>query len=169
MDGGGALMNQGIHGIDLLQYLAGGVKSVSGICKTLARDIEVEDVASLVVEYENGAVGVIQGTTCVEPGYPRVIEITGTKGTIVLRETDIIRWDVDGKELDLCDGTKSQAGFRDPGAIALNTHKPQIEDMIKAIEEDRAPMVDEKEGRKPVDIILAAYESSKQRKQIELR
>ena len=169
MDGGGALMNQGIHGIDLLQYLVGGVKSVSGICKTLARDIEVEDAASLVVEFKNGAIGVIQGTTCVEPGYPRVIEITGTKGTIVLRETDIIRWDVDGKELDLRDGSKTQAGFRDPGAIALNTHKPQIEDMIKAIEEDRAPMVDEKEGRKPVDIILAAYESSKLRKQIEIK
>ena len=65
MDGGGALMNQGIHGIDILQYLVGPVKSVSGICKTLARDIEVEDTASLVVEYENGAVGVIQGTTSV--------------------------------------------------------------------------------------------------------
>ena len=169
MDGGGALMNQGIHGVDIIQYLVGSVKSVSGICKTLARDIEVEDTASLVVEYENGAVGVIQGTTCVEPGYPRTIEITGTRGTVSLRETDIIKWDVDGKTLDLSANAEGNiSGFRDPGAIAINSHLTQIQDMINALEEDRAPMVDVYEGKKPVEIILAAYESSKLRKQVEI-
>ncbi len=170
MDGGGALMNQGIHGIDIIQYLVGPVKSVSGICKTLARDIEVEDTASLVVEYESGAVGVIQGTTCVEPGYPRIIEITGTRGTVSLRETDIIKWDVDGKSLDLSDNIEGNInGFRDPGAIAMNSHLPQIQDMLNAIEDDRAPMVDVYEGKKPVEIILAAYESNKLRKQVEIK
>ena len=170
MDGGGALMNQGIHGIDLLQYLVGPVKRVTGVCKTLARDIEVEDAANLIVEYENGAMGVIQGTTCVEPGYPRVIEITGTKGTISLRESDIIKWDVNGKRLNPEEiEEKDSSGFRDPGAISLNAHKPQIRDMVKALEEDRAPMVDEKEGRKPVDIILAAYESSKLRRPVDIK
>ncbi len=169
MDGGGALMNQGIHGIDILQYLVGPVKSVSGICKTLARDIEVEDAASLVVEYVSGAVGVIQGTTCVEPGYPRIIEITGTRGTVSLRETDIIKWDVDGKSLDLSANNKwNISGFRDPGAMEMNSHLPQIQDMVNALEEDRAPMVDMYEGKKPVEIILAAYESSKLRKQVEI-
>lgn len=170
MDGGGALMNQGIHGIDILQYLMGPVKSVSGICKTLARDIEVEDTASLVVEYESGAVGVIQGTTCVEPGYPRIIEITGTRGTVSLRETDIIKWDVDGKTLDLpIDVEGSTNGSRDPGGISMNSHLPQIQDMVNAIEEDRAPMVDVYEGKKPVEVILAAYESSKLCKQVEIK
>ncbi len=170
MDGGGALMNQGIHGIDILQYLVGPVKTVSGVCKTLVRDIEVEDTASLVVEYENGAIGVIQGTTSVEPGYPRIIEITGTRGTIALKETDIIKWDVDGQSL--MDSEVLEGGFnsyRDPGAISLNSHKPQIEDMIKAIEENRNPMIDGYEGKKAVEIILAAYEASELRKQVELR
>lgn len=170
MDGGGALMNQGIHGIDILQYLVGPIKTVSAVCKTLARDIEVEDTASLVVEYENGAVGVIQGTTSVEPGYPRVIEITGTKGTVSLTETDITKWDIDGKTFDITDSPQRDFyGFRDPEAIALHSHLPQIKDMIKAIEEDRPPMVDVNEGRKPVEIILAAYESSKLRRQVEIK
>lgn len=169
MDGGGALMNQGIHGIDILQYLVGPVKAVSGICKTLARDIEVEDTASLVVEYENGAVGVIQGTTCVEPGYPRIIEISGTKGSISLSETEIIKWDVDGKSLDIRQANDNDyGGYRDPSALAMNSHLSQIQDMLNAIEEDRAPMIDVYEGRKPVDIILAAYKSSELRKQIEI-
>ena len=66
--------------------------------KTLARNIEVEDTANVLVEYENGAIGTIQGTTSVNPGYPRVIEISGTNGTVVLKEDVIIRWDVEGSD-----------------------------------------------------------------------
>ena len=170
MDGGGALMNQGIHGIDVLQYMVGPVKSVAGICKTIVRDIEVEDTANIVVEYENGAIGTIQGTTSVEPGYPRVIEISGTRGTIVLKEDVIIRWDIDGKTLneeDIKVGT--HASFRDPAGFALSSHTDQIQDLINAIKEDRPPKVDVYEGKKPVDIILAAYESSKTGKRIEIK
>ena len=169
MDGGGALMNQGIHGIDILQYLVGPVKSVSGICKTLARDIEVEDTASLVVEYQNGAIGVIQGTTSVNPGYPRIIEITGTKGTISLSETDIIKWDVEGSDFEIgAENSNNYGGFRDPGAMDMYTHVPQFEDMIDAIENNRQPMVNIYEGKKPVEIILSGYRASRERKQIEI-
>ncbi|MBR5264686.1 MAG: Gfo/Idh/MocA family oxidoreductase, partial [Clostridia bacterium] len=83
MDGGGALMNQGIHGVDLLLYLAGDVKSVYAVSKTLARQIEVEDTLSAVLEFKSGATGVIQATTSVYPGYPRRLELNGDKGTIV--------------------------------------------------------------------------------------
>ena len=169
MDGGGALMNQGIHGIDVLQYLVGPVKSVSGICKTLVRDIEVEDTASLTVEYESGAIGTIQGTTSVEPGYPRVIEISGTRGTVVLKEDVIIRWDLDGKELDEKDIPKgNQESFRNPAGFDIENHKRQIKDLIDAVKEDRRPLVDVYEGKKPVDIILAADESSKTGKKVIL-
>ena len=169
MDGGGALMNQGIHGIDVLQYLVGPVVSVSGVCKTLTRDIEVEDTANLIVEYASGAIGTIQGTTSVEPGYPRVIEISGTRGTIVLKEDVIIRWDVDGKELDEKDIPKgNQESFRNPAGFDIENHKRQIKDLIDAIKEKREPMVNVYEGKKPVDIILAAYESSKTGKKVLL-
>ena len=169
MDGGGALMNQGIHGIDVLQYLVGPVVSVSGVCKTLTRDIEVEDTANLIVEYASGAIGTIQGTTSVEPGYPRVIEISGTRGTIVIKEDVIVRWDVDGKELSEDQIPKGNAeSFRNPAGFDIDNHKRQIQDLIDAIKENREPMVNVYEGKKPVDIILAAYESSKTGKKILL-
>ena len=169
LDGGGALMNQGIHGIDVLQYLAGEVKSVCGICKTLARDIEVEDTANVLVEYKNGAIGTIQGTTSVNPGYPRVISISGTKGTVELTEDVITRWDIEGKSSPPENMPKGNINsYRDPSGFALDTHKMQIADLIDAIKNDRRPLVDVYEGRKPVDIILGAYQSSKIKKTVFL-
>ena len=166
MDGGGALMNQGIHGIDLIQYLMGGVKSVYALCRTQARDIEAEDSAYLIVEYKNGAIGSIHGTTVANPGYPRMLEITGTEGTIKIEEDEIKAWDVAGEKVEVKD-TQIKSGS-DPMAINCKYHKAQFADLIEAIEQDRAPMVDVYEGRKPVDIILAAYESSKTGKRIDL-
>lgn len=168
MDGGGALMNQGIHGIDVLQYLVGPVKSVWGICKTMARDIEVEDTANVLVEFENGAIGTIQGTTSVTPGYPRILEISGTKGTIVLEEDSITRWDVEGSKTEIKENSKYNDSFRDPMAFSNQYHILQIGDLLDAIENNRKPLVDMYEGRKPVDIILGAYESSKTGKKVEL-
>ena len=167
MDGGGALMNQGIHGIDLVQYLIGGVKSVYADCRTLAREIEVEDTANILVEYVNGAIGVIQCTTVAEPGYPRTIEVTGTKGTVVIKEDVIERWDIGGGQ-ELAEKTSLFNSGSDPMAFSEKFHELQFKDLIESIEENRKPLVDENEGRKPVEIILAAYESSKMKKRVEL-
>ena len=158
MDGGGALMNQGIHGIDVIQYLMGGVKSVQATCRTLRHDVEVEDSAYLLVEYKNGAIGCIHGTTVASPGYPRRIEINGTKGSIVMEEDSIVRWDVDGDNAET--GKRTVNSGADPMAVNYGYHRLQLADLIAAIEEDRAPLVDVYEGKKPVEIILAAYESS---------
>lgn len=170
MDGGGALMNQGIHGIDALQYLVGPVKSVYGTCKTLARDIDVEDTAILVVEYENGAIGTIQGTTSVNPGYPRKIEISGTKGTIVLTEDNITRWDIEGSENEIIINNElNSSSFNNPtGGFTSERHRMQIKDLIDALNGGRKPLVDIYEGKKPVEIILAGYESSKTGKPVNI-
>ena len=159
MDGGGALMNQGIHGIDLIQYLMGGIKSVYADCRTIARPIEVEDTANLLVEYCNGAVGVIQGSTICDPGEPRTLTISGEKGTIVLQEDTIIQWDVAGERLEA--GSSIMASHNDPMAIPHTYHQYQFSDLLDAIRDNRAPAVDVIEGKKAVDIILAAYRSSK--------
>lgn len=90
MDGGGALMNQGIHGVDLLLYLAGPAASVYGRAATLARRIEVEDTLSAVALFESGALGVIQADTAVYPGFPRRIELCGDKGSVILEEDKIV-------------------------------------------------------------------------------
>lgn len=162
MDGGGALMNQGIHGIDLLQYIMGPVKSVFAHAKTLARKIEVEDTAAAVLEFENGAIGVIQGTTSIYPGSPRKLEINGDRGTIVLEEDCISQWVVEGQEIPeeitICNTSNGSAS--NPGAFSLNGHVMQISDMVDAINSNRSPMVDQYEGRKAIEIIMAIYESS---------
>lgn len=171
MDGGGALMNQGIHGIDLLQYVMGPVASVFAYAKTLARDIEVEDTAAAVLEFKNGALGIIQGTTSIYPGFSRKIEINGTQGTIVLEEDTIIKWEVQGQEgdskEDLLGQTMNRTG-QDPNAFDTEGHRAQILDFIAAIGEQRKPIVDVYEGRKPIEIILAIYESARTGKVVYL-
>ncbi len=163
MDGGGALMNQGIHGIDLLQYIMGPVKSVFAHSKTLARNIEVEDTAAALLEFESGALGVIQGTTSIYPGFPRRLEINGDKGTIVLEEDSIVSWDIMGHDTDpmlTLERTKNGTASN-PSDFGLEGHIRQISDMVDAIRNNRKPIVDQYEGRKPLEIIMAIYESSK--------
>lgn len=170
MDGGGALMNQGIHGIDLLQYIMGPVKSVFAHTRTLARDIEVEDTAAALIDFENGALGVIQGTTSIYPGSPRRMEINGDKGTIVLEEDSIVSWSIEGKETpsDIKLGRATNDSSIDPEAFSLDGHVLQISDMVEAIKNGRSPVVDCYEGRKPIEIIMAIYESSKTGKLVNI-
>ena len=169
MDGGGALMNQGIHGIDCLQYLMGQVKSVSAVCKTLDRDIEVEDAAVAAIEYENGAIGVIQGTTCVNPGYPVRMELHGTKGSIVLENYEIVRFDVEGeKVLEEREVASDIQSYKDPTAFGTEGHKRQFTDFVNALRNGTKPMIDVYEGKKPVDVILSIYESSKKGEKVFL-
>lgn len=170
IDGGGALMNQGIHGIDLLLYLAGGIKRVFAVSKTLARSIEVEDTLSAVVEYENGATGVIQATTSVYPGYPRRLEINGDKGSVVLDETSVVRWDVEGAESEASVVSEPTAhGASAPAAISAEGHVRQIADMINAVRTGKKPLSGLSEGRKAVDVILAIYRSAEEGRPIELK
>ena len=164
MDGGGALMNQGIHGIDILQHLMGPVECVSAITRTLARNIEVEDTAVAILEFENGALGQIVGTTSVCPGSARTIEICGDRGTIELEEDSIVRWEIEGQEppADIVIGRESENDtFSNPGNFSIDGHVRQLSDMVDAIKNDRMPMVNQNDGRKPVEIILSIYESSK--------
>ncbi len=163
MDGGGALMNQGIHGIDLLQYIMGPVKSVYAHTKTLARKIEVEDTAAALVEFKNGALGVIQGTTSIYPGSPRILDICGDKGTITLEEDCITRWEIEGAKTpeDIILGGTTSGNSRDPAAFGIDGHIRQIGDMAEAVRNNRNPIVDQYEGRKPIEIIMAIYQSSR--------
>jgi UDP-N-acetyl-2-amino-2-deoxyglucuronate dehydrogenase len=163
-------MNQGIHGVDLLQYIMGPVKSLFGYARTLARRIEVEDTATAVLEFENGALGIIQGTTSIYPGSPRRLEINGDKGTIVLEEDSILEWKIEGMDAPkgIKTGRTMVGSSSDPAAIGLEGHILQINDMVDAIVEGRKPIVDQYEGRKPVEIILSIYESSNTGKMVDL-
>ncbi len=167
LDGGGALMNQGIHGVDLLQYLAGDVVSVFGIAKTLSRRIEVEDTLSAVLEFQSGAIGVIQATTSVYPGYPRRLEINGDNGTIVIEETAITKMDISGsKTEDIVLRPTFTTSASSAGAINSDYHTAQLSDVIDAVRDHRKPAVDIVEGRKAVDIILAIYRSAREGRKV---
>lgn len=169
VDGGGALMNQGIHGVDLLLYLAGDVKSVYAVSKTLARQIEVEDTLSAVLEFKSGATGVIQATTSVYPGYPRRLELNGDKGTIVLEEGALVRWDIENNtKQDIVLQPTMFSSAATPTAISVDNHTKQFKDVIRALQTGTKPLIDIHEGRRPVDLILAIYKSAEERRVIEL-
>ncbi|MFL3050251.1 MAG: Gfo/Idh/MocA family protein [Candidatus Neomarinimicrobiota bacterium] len=168
LDGGGTLMNQSIHAIDFLQYVMGPVKSVQAFTDTLAHDrIDVEDVAVASLKFNNGALGVIEATTAVYPGSLKRFEFSGTKGTIVMEEESIVKWDFDEeKNVDKeirkkFSQNNSGGGVSDPTTISHVNHFRQMTDFINSIEKNEPHLIDGYEGRKAVEIILAIYESSK--------
>lgn len=170
LDGGGALMNQGVHGIDLLLWFMGDVKKVFARAGTLARDIEVEDTAVISLEFKNGAFGIIEGTTTVYPGMDTRLEIHGEKGTIVLEEQRIKVWETleGGSKIENSNDTKSAGVSADPSALGPLTHDVLVQDMIDAINENREPLIPGEEARKAVELILAIYESARTGKEIVL-
>lgn len=156
-DGGGALMNQGIHGVDLLLHLMGPVRSAYAVSRTLVHDIEVEDTVSAVLEYQSGAIGLVQATTSVKPGYPRRFELCGDRGCLMIEEDRIIARDFPGAEAQQA---HRKAFNADPGSIDSEGHRLQIDDFARAIREDRTPAIDGREGRRALALILGIYESS---------
>ncbi len=161
MDGGGALMNQGIHGIDVFRYLMGPVRQLNGYARTLTRPIEVEDSAVAVLEFQSGAVGTLEGSTTCYPGYPRRIEICGDHGSVVLEEDAILRWDCDlPSELPVGVAARNVASA-DPKAIQVDGHVRQFRNFVEAILHGEPLLADAASGRPPLEIILAVYESSR--------
>ncbi len=139
MDGGGALMNQGVHGIDLIQWIMRDIESVFAKAGALARDIEVEDTAVIVVAYKYG---VIEGTTSVYPAIPIRLELHGEKGSIIMEEQTITKWQVIREEPKTLDGLEEKAGgSSDPRAISTTGHVRHVTDLISAIKEDREPAI----------------------------
>jgi len=163
LDGGGALMNQGVHGIDAIRYIMGKPKMLFARADHLVRDIEVEDTACAVIEWECGAFGVIQGTTSVTPGQSCRLALHGEKGTIELTDKKFVTWKIEGEEEGAPDMDEGDSGdtASDPKALSASGHITQLTDLIQAIKEDRPAMCDGREGRGALEIILAIYESSK--------
>ena len=155
-DGGGALMNQGIHGVDLMQYIMGGVKNTKGKIATLCHNIEVEDTAVAIVEFNNGALGTIVASTCATPGFDRKLEIHGDKGYAILTENNLEKLVIDGKEIEVGAFEKSNTSS-DPTAVASLMHQQQIENLIRAINGEEEIFIDCNEGKKAVKIITDIY------------
>lgn len=161
MDGGGALMNQGIHGISLMLQLMGPVKSVTAHSHTLLHDIEVEDTAVAVLEFQSGALGSVIATTSVQPQEDRVLCIHGTKGSATLTEDVLSRVELVGSEPLLATDQK-------PQIAGSELHRRQIANFMDAVKNGHPPLLGVESGAAPVELILAIYESSKRGETIYL-
>lgn len=184
LDGGGILMNQSIHSIDLLQWFMGPVRSVYAYTDTLVHRIETEDVAVAVLRFANGALGTIAATTGAYPGVTTRIEVFGDKGSAIIEDDKLAylhlarddREEVgayganmkNARESGTSKVNEGGSAAQDPAALSIQGHALQIADMIRAIREDGTPLVDGEAAKHPVEIILAIYESARTHKEVML-
>lgn len=156
-DGGGALMNQGIHGVDILLYLMGNAQVLSAKNKTAYHNIEVEDQSVAMVEFENGALGVIEASTCAFPGFERKIEIMGSEGCCILKENKLEKLVIKGEEIELDNNVSVSKTASDPSAMDFNLHALQISNFIGAVFNENELLIDGAEGSRAVALIEKIY------------
>lgn len=177
LDGGGALMNQGIHQIDLLQWFFGPVKRIFAQTACVAHEgLEVEDIATATLEFENGAFGTIEGSTAIWPGHPARVDVHGSEGGAWLEDGNIKYWKfmkrkaIDTKiENELKKESELGSGAGDPlASLKIEGHRRQIEDFTRALLKGTKPFVDGREGRNAVAIIEKIYESARKGKPVTL-
>jgi predicted dehydrogenase len=170
LDGGGALMNQGIHTVDLLLWLMGDVTSVWSKAITALHDIEVEDTTVAALEFSNGAIGTLEAATSLYPGLPRRLEVSGSEGTIILEGDRIASASLRAPLLDLVSEKAKADDERavSPAISDARGHRMIIEDFLHAIAVNGAPLCDGHQARRSVELVNAIYESSRTGQPVKL-
>lgn len=176
MDGGGSLMNQGVHTVDLLQWLAGPVAAVMGSFGVFGHQIEAEDQTTAILRFANGALGTLYTTTCCYPGFNQRLTLYGTRGTIIKEEGNLHSWklqdDAENREeqelLALYGAGRKASGAADPMAVGFDGHTQIVLDMIGAIIEDREPLITLESAKHPVEIINAIYLSGRTGREVRV-
>jgi len=174
-EGGGALINQAIHQVDVLLYLIGSVAAVSGMWQLGARHkIESEDVVNALLAYSSGATGVIQAATAFWPGYTERIEIHGTRGTAIISGDRLTSWDaLNDEEANAADPAPIEhnvsSGSSDPMAIAVTSFERQFQDFARAIKTGNEPVVSGEEGYRALEVVLGIYQSCRSGEKVTLR
>ncbi len=168
LDGGGCLMNQAVHMIDLFIWLAGKPKKISAKCRTLARNIEVEDTVVATLEFENGAIGTLVGATSVTPAQAQKLHFHFENGSITVGDNGIEQWAILDSDEGIPEVVEPTFGgvSSDPTKLPATSHVIMVKDLANAINNDTKPMITPREGRVAVDFILDIYESSKGNKEI---
>lgn len=167
-DGGGVLMNQGIHGIDVLCYIMGRAVSVAGYTATRLRNIEVEDTAAAALEFEDGALGIIDATVCSEPSFTKKFIFCGEKGTVVLENDVISLWSLPCPCPVSVGPSAGGSSSADPRGITTEYHIREYTNLRNHVLDGEALLVDGKQGKLPLSVIYGIYESSKTGKKITL-
>lgn len=169
LDGGGALINQGIHAVDLLQWIAGLPAEVSAFTGRLAHPhIEAEDTVAATLRYPHGGLGVIEASSSSWPGSDLRIEVMGSRGSAVLVNDCLVRWEfaepqADDEKIrsDFAGGATMKVGSGDPRGMSWNEHRVQVGDLAQALMEGRPPMIPGAEARRAVALVMAIYESAR--------
>jgi predicted dehydrogenase len=160
LDGGGALINQGIHTVDLMQWLFGPVASVSARIATRVHTIEAEDTAAALLQFESGAIGVLEAATSIFPGYARRLELTGSEGTLIVEQDALIAVDLKSGRENI-NRADDRASAVSASVADATPHARVFTDFIEAIQTGRPPACDAREGRKSVAIVEAIYRSAR--------
>ncbi len=175
LDGGGALMNQGIHAVDLLQWIAGLPAEVSAFAATRTHTgIEAEDTVAATLRFPHGALGVIEAATSAWPGYELRIEIMGDRGSAVLLNDRIVRWEFaepqpgDDAILNSDATTAIKVGSSDPRGMSWEGHRVLVHDLACALRDGGAPMIPGAEARRAVALVLAIYESARSGRSVKV-
>ncbi len=163
VEGGGALINQAIHQIDILRWLAGPVSTVTANWKLGAvHKIESEDLINALLTFQSGALGVVQASTAIWPGYSERVELHGSKGTAIFTGDKLTTWDVQNDSGDPAPlASEVASGASDPMAISLEPFERQFLDFAHAIETKSKPLMGGQEGLDALEIVEAAYQSCK--------
>ncbi|SEN86890.1 Gfo/Idh/MocA family protein [Paenibacillus sp. OV219] len=166
---GGAFMNQGIHSVDLLLWLAGEVRAVYGRIVTQTHEMEAEDIGVAIVHFKSGALGTMMASTSITPGFPAAIRLYGAEGAIKLSGSSIEHWSVPGYEApSVFSESPAYGGVSDPRSISHLYHQLQLANVIESIESGCQPAVSGGDGFRAIQLIEAVYESSASGKEIRI-
>jgi predicted dehydrogenase len=171
VEGGGALINQGIHTVDVVMYLAGRVTDVCANWQlAAAHRMEAEDIVNAIVRFESGATGVLQAATAFWPGFTERIEVHGTKGSAIITGDKLTTWKVEGDPGDDAPlaGGSDDSGASDPMAIPIENLKRGFADFAKAVEQGTEPLITGEEGYRALQIVLGVYESAREGRAVRL-
>ena len=170
-DGGGAVMNQGVHSVDLLLWLLGDVDRVHAATRTALHEIETEDTAVATLEFASGAIGTYEAATSAYPGSPRRIELTGTEGTIAVEHDCVVSVGLrrpPRQQPPAADGN-TNASATSPVVSDTRGHRRVLDDFIAAIQTGSSPLCDGRDGRRSVALVEAMYQSARTGTSISLR
>jgi UDP-N-acetyl-2-amino-2-deoxyglucuronate dehydrogenase len=170
LEGGGALINQAVHTVDLLLWLLGDVLRVQSRTARVLHAIEAEDTALAILKFRSGALGVLQATTAAYPGYPRRLEISGTEGTVILEQDRILSADLRTASTSNGEGIAHDNNQSASSAVVsdIRGHQALFEDFLRAIEQNGTPVCNGREGLRSIALVEAIYRAAKSGGTIEV-
>lgn len=168
LDGGGALINQAVHTVDLLLWLFGNVVSVQAVSKTALHSIEAEDTLVALLQFANGAIGALQAATSVYPGYPRRLELTGSQGTLIIEQDRLLAADIRNPPEDLLHRVDADLNRSADSPVVndVRGHQAVLEDFLQSIASNTKPRCDGREGRRSLALVEAIYAACRTGKQV---